>query len=630
MNCTYVLNRRYQFPIISLDSRTSIEDFIVKLYGLGYSELESNKLDALIVQSMEQKINLAVELIEELISNNDILMIIDNYSIVKSDIAEWFVKINNELQHKKSNSISLCVISRSRVFKKHMYEKDNIFSIDMPELEIYERKALFESLLHIYNVPTLNRDDFKIISDLFSGFPAQIKYAIQLIQDEGVDYVKHNTHEIVEYNTEKVRRLLVSYEQDELALQILKLLSESEIFSFKVLEAILSNEFEKAESIILKMSNEFIIEFVGYTKEYIRLNDGIKDFIQRLGIRLASKYRDNIKAHIKEAIKDKELVSSDVSDYFISIKEALKNNIDIPDKLLIPSNYINAMRELYNYENRYDLVISLGNKVLQYEHKMDKRAVHEIRYWLCLALARKKDRRFLTEVQKVKGIDHNFLLGFYYRFMNRFQDAIEQFSKVLDENPYFYRAQRELVQVYLNVEDFDSALKLAKESYLYDRNNPYNAQSYFRCLIRKRDIDKEELQKVLSDIKISQHEKADEMYRTAYAQYVNIVENNPHRALELINEALVIYPRKIYPYLTKLDIAKKISDHVLIDAVSELESKWHDSKADIYNKLPYLKSKIYILKLKQKLEEATRIFEEKIKPNFSQKTIATIERLLQQ
>ena len=76
--------------------------------------------------------------------------------------------------------------------------------------------------------------------------------------------------------------------------------------------------------LISTFSNEFMIEFIGNSKEFIRLNDSIKDFIQRLNLKLSPKYVNNLKMHVKNNFVEYSDIQRDISDYVISVKEALK------------------------------------------------------------------------------------------------------------------------------------------------------------------------------------------------------------------------------------------------------------------------------------------------------------------
>ena len=52
----------------------------------------------------------------------------------------------------------------------------------------------------------------------------------------------------------------------------------------------------------------------------------------------------------------------------------------------------------------------------------------------------------LTEVQKIHGIEHDFLLGFYYRLQGRPADAMERLSRCLNDPMVAQRAKREFVE----------------------------------------------------------------------------------------------------------------------------------------------------------------------------------------
>jgi len=610
----------YSAPILFLDSRNSIEDLIVKLYGQGYSQHTNDYILNLSSKPVNEKIIIAADLISELYGNNDILFIIDNLCIVSKDgfFADWFLPIINTI--KNLNGLAICVISQARTRAKTILHNQFVFAIEIPELEPYERKALFKSLLDIEKIE-INNQDFKIISDQFTGFPEQITYTTSLLMHEGLDYVINNPHEIVDYNTEKVARLVRNFDNNMLALQVLKIFSESEFLSFNVLEDILKEDFNEARKIISEFSNEFIIEYVGNTREFPRLNDSVKDYIQRLGYKLTEKYYANLKQHAEIAFKDYEIVDRDISDYVVSFKEALKQGYQVPNEFLIPSHYVNAMKELYNYEKRYKVVITLAERILQNEQYLDRRIVREIRYWLCSALARKRDRRILEEVQKIDGPDHSFLLGFYYRIIGRHEDAIQRLKQTLEIAPYYYRANRELIQVYLNTEQYEEAFSLARESYYNDKNNPYNLQSYFRCLIRVEGTkQKDELTILLNGLKNNSHEKSKEMYQTALAQYYAFAENNDFKAIQTVDDAIASFPKNMYPYLTKLEILRKSNNISEIEkTIKEIEGKF-DEDSDIFMKLSFLSCK-YILQVQLgNKEQALKILNKEIKQNFS-KTI---------
>ena len=618
----------YSPPTIFLGSRDSIEDLIISLYDLGFSQKERKELFALLNREMKDKVSLAIELLLEIEKHETTIFIIDNYSIVGQDsnIVNWFIEAIKGLRG--IDHLFICLISRSRVRYKQLLYNDYIFAIELPELEKYERNALFNALLELDNIQ-INKQDFGTICELFNGFPEQVFFTFNNLISEGLPYLIDNLYLIPDFNSEKVAHVVQKYESDEFATQVLGFLSDCEFVSLNFLEKVFKDNSQKLKSVLEGFSNSFIIEFIGATKEYFRLNDAIRDYIQRIGIKLDEKYNQNLKTHVMSAFNDYDTLDRDMSEYVITVKEALKKEYDIPKELLLPSHFLNAMRDLYNNERRYYDVINLADRVLLQEKYLDERILRDVRYWLCLSLARKRDRRMLNEVQNIDGPDHNFLLGFYYRLTGRHSEAIERLTQVLKNSPGFYRAKRELVQVYLNLEDYDLAFELAKENYELIKSNPYNVQSYFRCLIRNSNISlidkKEELLKLLHNLKDNPHERAREMYMTAKAQFIAIIEKDQRQALITVDDAIESFQKSIYPPLTKIDICRKFDNwQELENSISLIDNTFRPD-SDIFSKLSYLSAKVIIMAKKGYIKESRSLLDKKIKNRFKESVYSKLK-----
>ena len=615
---------RYDYApaTIIMGSRDGIEDLIVYLYDLGFSQKEREELFQLLNRDMKDKIDLAIELILEIEEHENLIFIIDNYAIVSQDanIVDWFKSIIRGIN--KIDRLFLCLISRCRISYEQLRYENNIFAIEIPELEKYERSALFQAILDIEDIE-INKGDLQAICKLFNGFPEQIFFTLNTIRSEGVPYVMKNLHIIPDFNSEKAAQVIQKYESNEFAKQVLGFLSECEFVSLDFLEAVFNDDSSKLQLIINEFSNIFIIEFIGATKEYLRLNDTIRDYIQRIGVKLNPAYRQNLKNHVISSFKNYDTIDRDISDYVISMKEAIKDDLDIPEELLLPSHFLNAMRDLYNNEKRYKDVIKLAERVLLQKDYIDERIVREVIYWLCLSLARRKDNRLLKEVQNINGPDHNFLLGFYYRLSGRNEDAIEKLSSVLKQSPDFYRAKRELVQVYINIEEYEKAYNLAKENYIKQKNNPYAIQSYFRCLIGNNSIEQMDKKTELSDLlkKLNENplEKAKEMYMIAKAQYIAYIDYDEIRAINAADEAITIFPKSIYPPLIKIEICRKFSKWDQLESLVDFIDKNFHPNAEIFSRLGYISAKSLVLARKGDYENSMRIIDLNVKYQFGEK-----------
>ncbi len=623
----------YAPPTIVLGSRDSIEDFVIGLYDLGLSQKRRNELLNLLDRDMDDKISLATELLLEIEKHEAIVFVVDNYAIVGRDgvIIDWFRQIVSGLS--AIQRLFVCLISRNRVRHHSHLHGDNIFGVEVPELERYERNALFRALLDLENCQ-ISPQDFGTICELFNGFPEQVFFTFENMISEGLPYVMNNLHIIPDYNSEKVAHLMQEYESNGLAKQVLGFLSDCELVSFGLLESVFKEDFGDVRTIMEDFSNGFIIEFIGATREYIRLNDAIRDHIQRIGIKRDKQYTDNLESHVRSTFDQYDTLDRDMSDYFVSVKEALKRGFSIPERLLLPSHYLHAMRDLYDNERRYDYVIALADRVLLKEKYLDQRVMMEVRIWLCLSLARKRDRRLVEEVQNIDGPDHNFLLGFYYRLIGRHEDAVDRLLDVLEVSPRHYKAKRELVQVYLNLEEHQLAFQLAKDNYELLRNNPYNVQSYFRCLIRNADIPlankRDELEKMVESLRNNSHRRAREMYMIIHAEFLAAVEHDEERALNAARDGVAAYPRSIYPRLTQIEICRAFSNWEDLELVIKSIDGTFRKDSDIYDKASYISAKVILLARAGKMRDCRALIESEVEGRFSKTLVDKIRKEVEQ
>ncbi|MGQ1785260.1 tetratricopeptide repeat protein [Saccharicrinis sp. GN24d3] len=436
-------------------------------------------------------------------------------------------------------------------------------------------------------------DDKKKISDLFTGFPAQIKFAVDYIKNENTKLLLERVNELVDYNSEIIAKVIQKFEGNEEALSLLKLLSDYEYLSVNFLDKIYSGLPDKEKNLLHDFSCSLIIDHFGASGEYIKLNDGIRDYIRRSGIKLPEKLYSRLRKITEEGLQNYTDIEDDLSEFNITIQEAFVNEIEIPESFLIPSHFLLAMRELYDNRKNYEQVIELADRALNSYSHLDNKIEIEIKKWLCLALCRKRNPRLLKEVQEIKGPDHNFIIGFYYRLNKKYDKALERLLDLRDKYPNYYKAKRELVQVYVSTEDFEAAYSLAKENYENDKNNPYHIQSYLRCVYRKKeDIENADqiIQRLLQQLKESSHEKAAEMYYTSKAQFETFILEDRNIALGTVNEAIQFFPSNIYPLLIKLDISRKFFDvFSLASTLKTLEAKFKNH--DLYYRLSFLCAK---------------------------------------
>jgi len=592
-----ILNKSYEPITISLSPRESIEDFIIRLYDVcPYDDLDFSTIPDL---SYEDKIILARKLVNSLQSTNEIVFVEDNGGVVHYDrsLALWFKEIvRSDLSDKLVKpQITFCIASSFRI-QPHLIIKDaELFSVEVPELSKKERGNLFKRLLDLYGLQ-LNIDEVDMILPVLNGFPEQVFYAVDLIRSEGFNYAKRNTNLVASYQKDKFAKILNQITSDEYTKNLLSLLTDFDFISYDFIYDLINfNEQINYQNVINLLIGQSVIEHLGINKEYIRLNDGVRDFLQRAGYRVPDKFRERLKTHLRKSLADDQIAREDVSDFLYSLKAALQLNPKLANKYLLPSHYLKTMIYLYERERKYPDVVELADRILEKENKLDRAIVREIRQWLCHALARLKHERFKTEVQYFReNVLYDYLFGFYYRMTGKPQSALDRLYSALEQNSRFQRARRELVKVLLALEQYEEAYEHAKINYELEKGNPYHIQAFFECLMYRNEPDKTEILKFLiEELKNLGTKKSTEMAQLAEADYLAIIDNNSENALKKVQIAQDEFGSTPYSTMKKFNIYEKKRDIINMERTIDSYEKGiaNDDIGDL-NRLYIMKAKL--------------------------------------
>lgn len=274
----------------------------------------------------------------------------------------------------------------------------------------------------------------------------------------------------------------------------------------------------------------------------------------------------------------------DAPDYLLKLKDDLINGKDIDNKYMVPSQYLKTMVELYEKQKDYAKVIEYADIVLKSTNYIEDKLLFEIRYFLCMALAKRRDRRMLAEVQNISGADHEFLLGFYYRMTGNYEKALEKLEHSLETRKNFSKAKREKVQVLINLERFEEALSVAKENYENDKGNPYHIHAYFLCLIKSDDSDsyKAVLKELIKNLDKTTSDFGIELQGRCQALYEAYINRDSEMAFAIIDKTIEESSSPIYALQDKFDICEKL--HELQEMEKVIEQMANLKVGDSYGK----------------------------------------------
>lgn len=566
---TQFFNDTYEPVSIYLDSKESIEDFIIKVEDLN-GTLSDQVLEILKNQDFAEKIERAIELVQKITDNNEKLFILDSGCIVQPNmqINHWFLDITND--RRLDNVLSVVLITRFRPNPTFILRNQRIKAIHVDALSTKDIRKLFVLYQNLLGLTIEQQSSEKILENL-NGIPSQVHFALDLAKSTNINYVLSHLNEIIEYGDARVFYLMDEIQKSQLRLDLLVLLSKVDFISFDLLYKIIGKTPEN-EKIIQDFFTMGIYDTFGGFSDHIRVNYSIADYIRRSKFTVSVEYKTKLRQFLKSYFTE-DKAHIDASELLINVKNALINGIKVPDRYFLPSYVLKSIVDMY-YTGAYSQVIKLSDKILDNNTNMDDGMTREIRYWLCLALAREKERRFEKEVIHIDGADHDFLWGFYYRRKRDFDKAIREFKKALDKSPNFNRAKRELVNVLLSKGQYVEALDVAKQNYTKGKTNAFHIQAYFICLIRKAALNSTEIKTLnylLDSIKKTNDRKADELYSTMRGEYEFYINKNNTTAIEVLQNSLENSQYKYYPFKALFELYMRTGKYTKAE---ELKAKY--------------------------------------------------------
>lgn len=594
-----IKSQSYEMSSITINGFESLEDFILKIYDLGFSDdIEITNLMSI---ELKEKIHIAVSLIKGIQENKEILHIEDEGGIVthQGNIVPWFLEITKKLPYKER--ISFAITAKFRVSSSVLWKYSNIYTMEVKELEKKEIVGLFTRYLD-YERIELDKEIFKRILCLLKGYAEQVTYAVFLLKKEGVNWTLSNLDQIVDFNRQKVLNIIKELGEDKELEDFLILLCSFEYIGYNFIFEIVGED-KIYKDYLVELINRSICQYIGTNREYIKVNESIKDHILRNNMKLKESFQDKMKDLVSRKISTLKDNNYDIPELLFTIKEALKNGEIIDPKYLIPSHYLTVMNELYNKDKNYKEVVRFADKVLENEEFMDGNIIFEIRYMLCLSLAKLRNKRFTKEVQYIEGADHSFLMAYYYRLTNRYDKALERLLDSLKERKNFAKANRELVQVYISLQEYDKAKEHAKKNFDNDINNPYHIQAYFTCLIRseRNEDNRKVLEELIELMAKVNSDIAKEMLIRLRAQFEAFYNDNEEESLALIEKGIEEYPKLRYALLTKFDICDKFNKIKDMEEIIEKLKSMNNNQNYINNIVYY---EAICLAKKRRLDEA--------------------------
>lgn len=555
-----VIEKYYVPPVISLDNFASIEDVLVKLSEIGFGNNSLETVTA--IPDMNRKIDALTTVLRCIQDYKEQVVIYDGGSLInrQGEMVYWLKKAIEPIR----NEVTVLIASRYTVNLYFLRKNPSIFAQALSALPFLEWMGLMRIYAQICHME-LSKEDREYFKDILTGYPPQIIYCVDVMKNTSVEEVKRNPHQLIDAFSSRVTEILQSVFPEEMkedAYGLLAFASWYGIVPEDLLHAVLDikDNYKKTFSLFKALT---ICRYLGINNEYVEVNPVIADYIQRGEYDVPADIRNILKNRLDRFNKSIEVAEDTITEDFEDLKYYLKTNIiagrEIPERFMYSTLYLSSVYELYNNQ-KYKQVISLVKKLKEVGafERYDRPIQARIQRYYCCSLARQVDPKFYTEVEffakdnENKNInEYNFLRGFMYRNNSEYDKALERYKKVLEKDPRYRSAMREIVIVYRGLEDYESAYEYAKLNYLNELDNLYQIQPYFEILIRKpkqsRTTEEQQaIEEMLQTVKRINSIKPSTTYYEIMGQYAAYEEKDENRAWAILNEGLKTFPESSY------------------------------------------------------------------------------------
>lgn len=531
---------------INLGNKEGVENFIIQL-NLITRTYDEMQLMTVLGGSTSEKTSSAANLVNELLNTNSVLSINDDLSCVLPNrkLADWLINLVEKSD--MVNKLGLFIKSHKILDSFSETEHPFFGHINLNPLDSKDRLKLFYSLLRIYNLTDISEEDAKWFVGKLLLSPSQLVKAVEALSCKPLALVKKDIDTLISWGDTQINPMVEHFFQDEESKHLLIILSKLDFVSYEILE----NIFEERIIEVMEKMNEMIdfgiVSVFGPQEQFFRLDHYLSDYIKRCHIKLPCDL-DNLLNEVLEKKIASSNITEDVSIYLYDKKKQILSGKGKPEDFLIPSVVVTSVMEIYNNQDYYQ-VIKLCDLVLNDVHNYFPDQERELRYWLCLALARTTNKRFFEEVKHFRGTDYYFLRGFYHRNAMEYSQAEKYFNEALEKSPNLQRAKREKVTVLLARKKYEQALGLAKENYESNPENSYQIHGYFRCLVRKTPLIKEDvdmLKQLMAAMRKNLSDKQEELYTAMDIEFRYFVSHDsPSDMVTLIDRALSLFPNSI-------------------------------------------------------------------------------------
>lgn len=500
-------------------------------------------------------------------------------------IEPQFKKLFNTLNANRPNLIIRA--RRSPTFADQAKTK-NVAYFRVTSLSDEESRRLWFYALNHYKVSGVDDALVSFLNEKISGHPNIIWMAAEYVAQTGQAVIKANPKDFSENLRNLSLSLIDGLPLTEHAKRILSLFDEFGTISIEDLLAIFGEtDQELADAVSLLASYSLLEADEGYLRlapffQHARFRKRFSVEADKFLVTARTSFLNVVSNYMSD---DSVSFSTIDSAIMVAIKEGKTIPLALDQSAIVGSHYLRVARSYFNREE-YSKALIFCNSAFEKSATLTDSAVIETLRLLGMSAIRtngsvniKKAKDELIRLKSTQANRHfHFISGFELRWNGMFDEAEEEFRKVLLLNPTDTHALRELSQLLLIREDYKQAEILARQAIIYAKDNPYLIDVLLQCLIEQRKAnlatlrDDSEIDELFRRLEVADKRERNSFFSLRRAHYFSALKNY-NEALDFADDALKQNASHVRAYAIRAEIklATKHDAQLISSAESDIK-----------------------------------------------------------